>query len=76
MITWIKNMAKKKESEPVVVKEMSLDDFDELTRQIQDFRHPGEGSIDDDSIRIQICSDGSIKIIGYVQQYHDEWIEI
>lgn len=55
-------MTKKKE--PVVVREMSLRDFEKLQSEIESFMFVGDSRFDDDSLLIQFYDDDSIWLSG------------
>ncbi len=55
-------MTKKKE--PVVVREMSLSDFEKLQSEIESFMFDGDSRFDDDSLLIRFYDDGSVWLSG------------
>ena len=56
---------KKKVEEPKQIRELSLDEFENLMSEIQDFRHSGDDfAIDEDSIVIHVYDNGEFGVSG------------
>ena len=53
-----------KKREPVVVREMSLRDFEKLQSEIESFMFDGDECFDGDSLLIQFHDDGSVWLSG------------
>lgn len=55
-------MSKKRESE--IVKVLSLQEFEKLTAEINNFRDGADSTFDDESLEIEIYDDGHIVLNG------------
>jgi tetrahydromethanopterin S-methyltransferase subunit A len=55
----------KKQKEPEIIRELSLDDFENIMHEIQDFRNSGdECIIEEESIVIHIYDNGEFGVSG------------